>query len=602
MNNQYTVRIRPYQDESLASFLRRFSDVNGVSFLSFWNSLKHNKTHYAQNDDVNLLDTVPENAIDLDNIAKVTGVEVEQLLQGTLFYALRRFSLDEKLERSRIASGLIREVLHYCSFCLDEKPYHRLIWKIKGIEACFKHRCALLDCCLHCKKKIKYRDLVKLDSCPYCEKELYGPKKNLGASFGHQSDVEWILDAWNRLLEPNDVNFPPQEVALRILFILNDFVHSFDKEKVKMKMKEPGKLPTLLQHARGSLSQKRALHISFVLEVLKENNISMKMFLDMKVPKSFVESILIPVKTKKERAFCLAPWCSDYMVEGTLVKTGTSIKNKNNGQIMSYYLVCQSCGCEYAFDQENNLIERTYFIKGYNLLKDYDRIEGFNSISRRTGLTVDQIRRCLAYFRSRDELSATRHTPLKANELTDFSLSPDLLQRFVEAIKNGMPLKKIESWDCWSRYDHFLTYRFHQRVMEQLIRQKRSSFKRVSNTDRMRDVIKIVDSMFERDDDITVEKVAKRAGVCVQTLRNWGCCPYINKMKKGQFEYRILNKKETFQLMIDDYFNNLEGKALSSLLYEYLGIKRTLLWRFAPELTSFINDRVKMHNKALASI
>lgn len=82
-------------------------------------------------------------------------------------------------------------------------------------------------------------------------------------------------------------------------------------------------LPTLLQHARDSLSQQRTLHLSFLLNILNKHYHSINEFLEITVPDCFVESVIQGgVVRRTDHLSCLAPWCNGYQRPGTLVKTG----------------------------------------------------------------------------------------------------------------------------------------------------------------------------------------------------------------------------------------------------------------------------------------
>ncbi|KMZ40805.1 MULTISPECIES: hypothetical protein [Bacillales] len=170
---------------------------------------------------------------------------------------------------------------------------------------------------------------------------------------------------------------------------------------------------------------KKNLAYSYVLNVLRENQFGIDDLLGLKLPQAFIDSVLMPSRLKKDTVACKAPWCSKFGVEGALIQTGTSFKRKMNDKIQSYYLACLICGCEYAFNAENQIEERTYFIKGYHLMKSsLSEGDSIYSISQKTDLSLDQVKRCIAYFYSRGykflELDVSFQTdPLKLDLLKD---------------------------------------------------------------------------------------------------------------------------------------------------------------------------------------
>lgn len=90
------------------------------------------------------------NTLNIEKLAKVTSLTKNQILMGTLFHTINRFSINDDLEKARFLTGMVRDHLCYCPDCLSEKPFHRLIWRIKDIDVCLRHHYVLLDKCLSC--------------------------------------------------------------------------------------------------------------------------------------------------------------------------------------------------------------------------------------------------------------------------------------------------------------------------------------------------------------------------------------------------------------------------------------------------------------------
>lgn len=590
-NNVLTVRLRPLEGESLSSYLRRISKSNGISYLSLLNYLKTERNRYAQHDDITLLDFYPKNIINIEKLAKATHREPNQLLSLTFYNLLQCFGVSTEIERSRFTSGMLRETLHFCPDCLKNKAYHQLCWRIKGIDACITHRRLLQDKCPHCAKGIKYADVIVHDKCPYCDLDISRVSDSLSNHDINWNQVSWGWQNWTQLFNSSEMKISPQTIALRLLYLINNKKGIFDKKSAVPHVQGVGKLSTLLQHARDSLKQKRTLHISYVLEVLWENQLDIEEFLNMELPQPFVDSILTPSKTKKEMISCEAPWCENRGVAGGLIQTGTSFKRKKSGQVLSCYLACLHCGCEYALDARGELLERTYFIHAYHLIKSRC-CEGnqITSISEKTGLSLDQLKRCIAYF-------FTRGIEICTYETKAIQMDRQKLETFISAIKKCVPINRIREWDCWRNYVHFLVYRFHKNVQKELLEQMKNRSKRndvIQNTDKVKWSLQ---EMYDQGTTITIEAVAKRMGVSINTLRNWGCCPYIKIMKREQYEKRVSMEKENILCCVEAFLEaRLEKKVFSHEIYEALSKRRTTIWRGAPELTAYINQRVKKHN------
>ncbi|QIC07173.1 TniQ family protein [Brevibacillus sp. 7WMA2] len=596
-NKHLTVRLRPFEGESLSSYLRRISKANGISFLSFWNYLKTEQNHYAQYDEITLLDFCPLNIINIEKLSNTIRREPNELLSLTLYNLLQLFAVGTEIERSRFTSGMLRETLYFCPACLKNKPYHRLLWRIKGIDACMTHCRLLQDKCPHCAKGIKYRDVYVHDKCPYCDLDLSRVLDSPSERDIDWDQQSWWWYSWNQLLNYSDLKISPQNVALRMLYLINNRQVIFDKKRAISDIQRACKLPTLLQHARDSLKQKRTLHISYILEVLWEKHLDIDDFLNMELPQPFIDSVLNPTRLKKEMLSCQAPWCENLGVDGGLIQTGTTFKRKKSGQVLSYYLSCLDCGCEYAINDQGELQERTYFISAYHLIKN-SLCEGehITSIIEKSGLSLDKLKRCIAYF-------YTRGIKFCAYETDSIQIETQVLGPFIAAIKKNVPLKSIRKWGCWTNYVHFLVYRFHKIVMKELLMQTRKRPKRNNAEQNLNKVKRVVEEMYHQETTITIGAVAEQIGVSVNTIRNWGCCPYIKKMKKSQIEERVFMEKERIYGFVEEYLmERSQTRVFSSQLYKDLQKRRNLLWRIAPELTVFVEERVRIHNKKVKEL
>lgn len=593
-NKKLTVRKIPFEGESLSSFLYRLSQSNGIPMLQLWNTIKNQYTdHYAQWNDINIIDFAPINTINIKKLSQYLDVEAETMLNCTFYNVLYLFCGNSETERSRFLSGTLREKLHYCPSCFKEKSYHRLLWKVDGIDYCLKHGVKLLNKCFHCNREIKYKDIKILGVCPYCEQSLSKSDFDHKMNRTELEKVLWFSNSWNYLFKNHSQQIQPNEIAIRILYLLNNKFQNADFKFIERNMQNPAVLPTLLQHARGSLSHKRTLHISFILNTLKENDIGVEEFLKLEVSSTFIKTLSSKSLLKIDTVSCLAPWCSSYKKPGSLIKTGTSLKRRENGRTLKYYMVCDSCGCEYAFNEEDQLEERTYFIEAFNKVNAQENPRpSLKDFMVTTNYTADKVKRCFAYFRSR-------------NVLEDFDIydglhvKEELLAEFIKALDDGVLIKSIEKWNCWESYNDFLTYRYHNKVIQTIHKQKEKVIK--INPRKQEEIVELLESMYEENEDISLKSVCEKLDVCAETIRNWGGNKVISEMKEKQKTTRILDKKELIYSKIDNFLLQNKNKKLSTTeIYNHIQIQRPLLWRIAPEITAYIDSRRRNHNKQLS--
>lgn len=346
----------------------------------------------------------------------------------------------------------------------------------------------------------------------------------------------WINEALLVLFEPGHHHVKSDETAMRLLYLHCGRQQYFDRQLIEAPVLSV--LPTLLQHARDSLSQRRTLHLSFLLKTLYEHHHSMNEFLELTVPDSFVESVRQSLVRKADQLSCLAPWCNGFQQPETLVKTGTTMKKRKSGEILLYYLACTECGCEYAIGEDGELQERTYFIEAYQALrKEPTPLTGIKLLARSIGFTEDKTRRCLAYF-------CTRINSSEWN-IARIELDTALLEQVLHKVRKGTILKVIQHWDCWESYQQFLIYRFHQDIMRALVDLKRPRpSKRSGGIVKCEKVRETLEGLLERDEDITIDAVCDLLGVCPETIRNRRYNELIAEAKQLQRGQRIQSMKD----------------------------------------------------------
>ncbi|WP_274435953.1 hypothetical protein [Alicyclobacillus sp. ALC3] len=268
------------------------------------------------------------------------------------------------------------------------------------------------------------------------------------------------------------------------------------------------------------------------------------------------------------------------------------MKRRKSGETLLYYLACTECGCEYAVDEEGVLKERTYFIEGYQSLRSAGNpLSGMKDLARSIGFTEDKTRRCLAYF-------CTRMEPYEwSGALVEIDNA--LLDRVLNDICKGAKLKAIQQWNCWESYQQFLVYRFHPEVMRALIEMKRPRPSKRTNSAIKREIVReVVEDLLEKNEDITLASVCEIVGVCPETIRHWGCNDLIAEAKQIQWENRVQHRKDLIYKKVEEFLlQNSNTTVTSNALYNSCRINRTGLWRIAPELTTYIYERIIQHNR-----
>ncbi|ERK32414.1 TniQ family protein [Clostridium intestinale] len=592
MIDKLTIRFKPFQDESLTSYFIRISNDNGLNTINLLNSVRKIENEYLQLSEINIIDKVAFKHININGLEKLLGFKVDLLLKNTFYRFIERFGDGSEVERSRFISGSIRNEFSFCPKCLKEKMYYKLIWKISEIKICDKHGCTLISKCVKCNSKITYEDIISAGICNKCGHKISAriDIEKLDSKFLQEQVC--LYKIWNTLIYGEYDKMNSKEIAYKILYIINNKEKNLSREILKSESRQKFFIPMLLQYARGTTKNRRVLHISTVIKILLEYKINIQDFLNLNVPKKFMDSIENTKQTKLSIASCMAPWCGNYKVEGSLIKTNTSYKKSINDNVLLYYMYCSVCGCEYAYDKKGKLVERTEFIDGFNRLSNtWSKELSLGNLAHKNCITKDKLKRLLAYFN-------TRGMYLK-NE-NSIILKEDLINVFIREIKKGRSLREIRHLKYWNNYREYLLYRFHKEVMLNINMKKVTRNKKVSMEKQNKKVTEVLEKLLKANTTITLNQVCRTLNVSPETIRNWRCNKIISSYKNKQKSEMLLKKGEIIRGKIEEFMKSHETEPINTkTIYEFIEIQRNILWRNYPELTSYITNNINEHNKSI---
>ncbi|GAB6992133.1 hypothetical protein JCM16418A_41840 [Paenibacillus pini] len=581
----FSVRIKPMSDESLISFMTRFATENGTKMLSIWHDISRNKLINPQKADAHLLERTPEAFIILEDFAEETEVSKGQLIAMTYYHVLEKFCYPSEIPCSRILRGMMRDNLHFCPLCIEEKAYIRRQWKIDGVSCCVKHQISLSQGCSQCGNVIKIMDIDNIEICPYCYFKLKDTPPFIEKLDVEELEKHQLVETiWSQLQYCSGNYRSPSEVATMLLYLLNE-EHSIFNRNIVQRNASVLKihLPYLLQLARNALLRKRALHIRTLLNVMVFCNIDYEYFEKLEVPEIFRDSLRTLKHDIFENIRCIAPWCTYFQRSGSLVKTGTVAKRHSDGSLLRKYVACTACGSRFAFNAKGNMVELEGFLKGYYDLQHMIKENGSMTLlglRRPVDFNRDRWWGIIAYF-------CTRPVFGEAEKLDE-----DLLLAFVQSVEKNGNMNNIHKWKCWDSYRHFLLYRYHSEVMNAQVYSQRKLPMRHS-LETCEEMMKaLCQEMLENDQDISIERISLLLKVTSNTIRTWGFHHYIKERKNEQGRKRLEARKKLLIDRVDEFFvQNENHRVLSKDIYSYIGIRQSYLNSIAPELNQYISEK-----------
>lgn len=580
----FSVRIKPMNDESLISFMTRFATENGTEMLSIWHDSSRNKMINPQKADAHLLELTPEAFIILEDLAEETKVSKDQLIAMTYYHVLEKFCYPSEISRSRILRGMIRDNLHFCPLCIEEKAYIRRQWKVDGIAYCVKHQVSISQGCSQCGNTIKLMDIDHIEICPYCHFKLKDTPPLIEKLNVEELEKQQLLEAiWGQLQYCSGNYRCPSEVATMLLYLLNDKNSCFNRNIVQRNASVLKiHLPYLLQMARNTLATKRAVHIRTLLNVMVFCSIDYEYFEKLEVPKIFRESISTFKSGTFETISCMAPWCAYFQRSGSLEKTGTKAKRHSDGSLLRNYVACIACGSKFAFDTDGNMVEQEGFLKGYYELT--------NMIKENGNTTIQECRRPVDF--NRDWRSVVAYFSTRPVFDNAEKLDEGLLLAFVQSVEKNGNINNIHKWKCWNSYRHFLLYRYHIDVMNAQVYSQRNVPLR-HNLEAYKEKMRaLCQAMLKNDEDISIERISSLLNVSSNTIRAWGFQHYIKDLKNEQGKKRLEARKILLIDRVDQFFEQNENRRiLSKDIYKFIGVSQSYLNSIAPDLNEYISEQ-----------
>ncbi|SFM15635.1 hypothetical protein SAMN03159341_11885 [Paenibacillus sp. 1_12] len=274
----------------------------------------------------------------------------------------------------------------------------------------------------------------------------------------------------------------------------------------------------------------------------------------------------------------------------------TTTKNAQRyGQSLKRYLICPDCGCEYAIDSNKKLLERTYFIKGFEVLSNFNIANlTWPERERVFGLKRNRILRIIAYFSSRGKNADIA-------KYTEKDIDETKIDKIIENIKAGTKIYEIQHWECWGNDEYYLLHRYHSRVILAYIANNYSISPTIEQDKDLAGIIENVCSeLLESDGDITLTTVSMKIGCSATTIRCKGCSSIINRYREQQQMKRRHSLILRIKHSVNEFFNRHKDEMIYlKNLFENLEVCRETIRRISPDLCKQIDRRREEWNQRI---
>lgn len=575
-SKMYLIRLEPYSDESLLSFLNRISFANRISLKQLLKDVS-SPNYTLRVDRINLIDLYPKLMLDVTHLSKRAELDEEVILELSFYYALSKFVHSEKESQSRVMRGLIRKDFHYCPHCLAEKNYWRLKWRIVGLDFCLRHQYQLCNTCFACNSTLKWNTLTASNCCPKCSIFLGAVTQAMKKVEINWPKQEWSECQWEHLLQRSDASYSPELVAQKIMYVIHLHFPCLSLRDACIQLNMD--YVELLQQIRGTNTIRRSVHISKLLSFLSQTTVDTASFLSAELPPDWLDYINSKYVGKIDQgSVCIAPWCAFNPHKDQLYETGTMYKKLKNNQVRRKYLFCSHCGCTYYFDEQKIQREKDGYIEAFNLFQ------------------VEWKQTAPEHWRGKPKHIAFFRTRIISEEKA--LVDDTLLQQFQQAVLSHTRLNDIKSWTSWKSEEQYFMYRYHITILRIKQSQKRNLGSRLNIVHKRQELVDVIEQVKIRNENITLQNLASSIHISVKTLRSWkeGYQLYFEAKQQQIFEKNQKKSSELYK-QIKKFLSAHRHKTLRiKEVYAHLNVRQSYLLKISPDVTFFISEAVRVHN------
>lgn len=202
----WPLRLKPYDDELLASWLVRLSRAYGMQASRFGASVGRRPGFWSRDVDKGLDGHLLQSLIDRTATLPARVLETTFLgyhgfpIQDLYSNGLSAWILSIGLRDGRRH----RAWLQYCPYCLqdDDDPYFRRHWRLAFVTVCPQHECRLLDRCAACAAPCNIHQVPKdADTITRCYACQFDARRAQAPSLDHTASRYRMMQVQRLLVE-----------------------------------------------------------------------------------------------------------------------------------------------------------------------------------------------------------------------------------------------------------------------------------------------------------------------------------------------------------------------------------------------------------------
>lgn len=601
MGQRFSIRLKPKLGESLTSYILRVVHRNSIDSLALFKTVNVGYKVF-QKSYAHQLDFLPERTIDLNLLSQLCGITTQQIHSMTFHPVIEKYlnKVDSEDKYPFIMQdSMEKRHRRFCPVCLHSNGYFRLIWQVKEIVICEKHRVMLTSHCPTCSKEQPYLSSnLAICRCAVCGASLFSQSgieildtNLMKAQHRNYSDWRSLLSMEMTQLVTDIKNYSREEsLAITLLYLAQERPLEYQVSLTKHWTSDF--IKGIASIIRGGKSSK-TVTVAKSLQIIRKFDLKVTDLKEISVPNSFADSIY-PEQIKS--GICLTPWCS-YFGTSSAMKIITWKKYFYNGYAIPS--VCTGCYMKYGVSKGFWGYAKGKFTTDIATIQEIRVLLNSgcsqNEIYRRKKIHRSIIQRIAGYLAYHNLLvgrAACKYTP---------NFIPEDIVHFTKQIGQSYSVhgqekaKKIFGWSTVEFYYYMATKEAQEYI---LVDEQSSSHvgvgtgRRKPLTDLQKtDLTTLLVELQVSDTRISLHYLTRTLKCNRDLLRDYPYHKMIQDAKQAQTNYLLNKRRKELKNLIRNYVEEKEinnEPVTARGIYSRVGHSRNYFTRNHPWLDKWI--------------
>ncbi|WP_025693124.1 TniQ family protein [Paenibacillus zanthoxyli] len=611
--SRLTIRPEVKYGESLSSYLMRACQANMILYFDLLRHVQPIKSMDVFYRRSIRIDIMPQQKHDMRRLAMLLG-QTEKSLYEMTFDSLRLKLNHYGLYLNDSFLTLMPVLLEsnkrkFCTYCLKENIGYQMLWQVREIDVCLKHKVKLKTSCPICNHDQSYiHNNLGAYRCYHCGNYLFSENQQF-----HEANKECMpqrYNEWQYILDPKKQLFPglvngldlQKTICITLIYILQLQLEESPTQyryNLVSRLLRHDYLHSILRFINDETSPQKVTFPQ-IIKILNKIKISFKAFTKTKVPASYVNSIKLLKNQEKVNRKCLTPWCitfdkSDALKEIPFTHNSTFKKEKYSGAS-----ICDNCGIRYGYNlgtkQWSEIDNNIELIDKVVLMLWFDKNE--KEIRKSLNISYRKLYEALGYALRYNLLPINKKETYRKYSQSDLMIVECFKELYLEA---KIITHKARKWYGWHEIEFF--YHFYNPIVQQYRWIEYTHKNKFNNKQKVLKVQphieKTLIDIIHLEEELTSKEIAASLNIEFINFKKYGFAKKVQEIKrqiqKNATESELLDKVQEYVKAMDQARLSVKCKDV----YNYIGKSSNDTKKSMPSLSNFITEQSTLSKNKL---